>query len=69
MEIETGGFDIKNFDCAVFDGHYVTGDIDNAYLQRLDEQRNDNVKLMNELANEQAQDTDAAAIGLHNDAS
>ncbi len=32
------------FDCSVFDGNYVTGDIDEAYLQRLEMLRNDRAK-------------------------
>ncbi len=35
---------IERFDCAVFDGHYVTGDIDDAYLARLEQHRNDKAK-------------------------
>jgi len=36
-----GNPNIERFDCSVFDGHYVTGDIDNAYLQRLESKRGD----------------------------
>jgi len=32
------------FDCSVFDGMYVTGDIDDSYLEALREQRNDQAK-------------------------
>lgn len=35
---------MPDFDCSVFDGQYVTGDIDQAYLQRIDTLRNDNAK-------------------------
>ena len=31
----------RNFDCSVFDGKYVTDDIDDFYFKRLEEQRND----------------------------
>ncbi len=31
---------IRRFDCSVFDGHYVTGDVDQAYLDRLYQTRN-----------------------------
>ncbi len=31
----------RQFDCSVFNGEYVTGDIDEKYLKRLEEQRND----------------------------
>ncbi len=36
---------IESFDCSVFDGHYVTGDIDEAYLHRLEQSRSDAAKL------------------------
>ena len=36
-----GGSDIASFDCSVFDGNYVTGDIDDAYLAGLEALRND----------------------------
>lgn len=36
-----GKVKIDAFDCAVFDGKYVTGDVDEAYLQRIDQARND----------------------------
>jgi amidophosphoribosyltransferase len=32
---------IDSFECSVFDGRYVTGDIDDAYLERLSSNRND----------------------------
>lgn len=35
---------ITHFDCSVFDGKYVTGDIDAAYLKRLEDRRNDLAK-------------------------
>ena len=31
----------RTFDCSVFDGKYVTGDIDDLYFKRLEEQRSD----------------------------
>jgi amidophosphoribosyltransferase len=39
-----GKVKIDEFDCAVFDGKYVTGDVDEAYLQRIDQARNDLTK-------------------------
>ena len=39
-----GKVKIAEFDCAVFDGKYVTGDVDEAYLQRIDQARNDVTK-------------------------
>ena len=35
---------VKQFDCSVFNGQYVTGDIDQAYLDNLDAVRNDAAK-------------------------
>jgi amidophosphoribosyltransferase len=35
-----GGSNIANFDCSVFDGNYVTGDVDDAYLANLEVARN-----------------------------
>lgn len=56
-----GNPQIKEFDCAVFDGKYVTGDVDANYLSRLDEERNDSNKSLRKVAG------DGAVIGLHND--
>ena len=36
--------EIKSFETSVFDGKYITGDIDNAYLQRIDDLRNEGAK-------------------------
>ena len=35
---------VNEFDCSVFDGVYVTGDIDTDYLDRLEKNRSDNAK-------------------------
>jgi amidophosphoribosyltransferase len=35
---------IKRFECSVFNGDYVTGDVDESYLAHIDQQRNDNAK-------------------------
>lgn len=35
---------IGQFDCSVFNGEYVTGGVDAAYLDRLERLRNDNAK-------------------------
>jgi amidophosphoribosyltransferase len=39
-----GNASIKQFDCSVFNGEYITGDIDANYLQMLEAQRNDQAK-------------------------
>jgi amidophosphoribosyltransferase len=36
---------ITQFDCSVFTGEYVTGGVDAAYLQGLEDLRNDNAKI------------------------
>ena len=38
---KAGNDQIDTFDCSVFNGEYVTGDIDAAYLNRLERSRND----------------------------
>ena len=46
--------EIKRFETSVFDGKYITGDVDNAYLQRIDNMRNEESKnegLQTELSN------------------
>jgi amidophosphoribosyltransferase len=35
---------LKDFDASCFDGKYVTGDIDEAYLDRLEAARNNSAK-------------------------
>ncbi len=39
-----GNDNIKRFECSVFDGQYVTGDVDKAYLDRIEALRNDSAK-------------------------
>jgi len=58
-----GNPDIDAFDCSVFNGEYVTGDVDQSYLDRLDAQRNDASKSKLE---RDAQLGDSGVIGLHN---
>ncbi|SFU32850.1 amidophosphoribosyltransferase [Halomonas korlensis] len=47
------------FDCSVFDGNYVTGDIDARYLSDLEASRND-------MAKQQQSAGDHALVGMHN---
>ena len=54
--------EVDGFDCSVFDGQYVTGGIDAAYLSRLENQRNDAAK-------KGQNDEENSAIDLHNDSS
>jgi len=37
--------ELKQFDCSVFDGHYVTGDVDAEYIEHLEHLRSENAKL------------------------
>jgi len=46
--VGAGNSEIKEFDCSVFNGEYVTGDIDAAYLERLEKSRNDASKSQQE---------------------
>mgnify|MGYP003384356347 CR=1 FL=1 len=58
-----GNDNIVRFDCAVFDNDYVTGDVDDIYLQKLEAERNDRAK------NGDKNESDLAlgeVIGLHN---
>jgi amidophosphoribosyltransferase len=57
-----GNPDIHRFDCSVFDGEYVTGDVDNEYLSRLARQRSDDAKS----EREQPSSGDGNLIGLYN---
>lgn len=57
-----GNTDIAGFDCSVFTGEYVTGDIDQEYLDRIDAARKDGSK-----SKGRADSGDTAVIGLHND--
>ena len=54
-----GNPQLEQFDCAVFDGNYVAGDISSDYLARLASARNDSSKAKHE-------DTGSNIVGLHN---
>ena len=54
-----GNPDVAEFDCAVFNGKYVTGDVDEEYLARLDAARNDGAKTASDAG-------DNAMMGIHN---
>lgn len=53
---------IKNFDASCFDGHYVTGDITESYLDALEASRNTPKALADRQQNE---NTDLARSQLH----
>lgn len=42
--VKEGNADIEQFDTSVFTGEYITGDVDEAYLDRLEQERNDEAK-------------------------
>ncbi|MGR5559665.1 amidophosphoribosyltransferase [Vibrio fortis] len=56
-----GNQDITQFDTSVFNGEYVTGDIDQQYLDFLDALRNDDSKIQREIQQ------DLANLELHNE--
>jgi amidophosphoribosyltransferase len=58
-----GSVQIDEFDCSVFTGKYVTGDIDQNYLDSIDAERNDNKKSAQGQLFDQGNN---AVIGLHN---
>jgi amidophosphoribosyltransferase len=53
--------EIKKFETSVFSGEYVTGDIDEAYLQRLNDIRSDDAKTVKE------QKEEIANLEIHNE--
>ncbi|MCW9000773.1 MAG: amidophosphoribosyltransferase, partial [Kangiellaceae bacterium] len=58
---------IKRFDTSVFDGKYITGDIDEAYLEALDNKRNDAAKKNGGVEKiEDESDNDDNIMELHN---
>ncbi len=59
-----GSRGLKEFDCAVFDGKYITGDVDKAYLDKLEISRHPGKEKKKKHKEEKAEDS---PIGLHND--
>lgn len=57
-----GNPEIKEFECSVFTGDYVTGDIDAEYLGQIDQQRNDSVRTESGNIGEET-----SSVGLYND--
>lgn len=61
----SGNSHTAGFDCSVFNGEYITGDVDRVYLDRIEALRNDDAQTQNRaqlLA-------DGTVVGIHNDAS
>ncbi len=53
--------DIDGWECSVFDGSYITGDVDEAYLRKLEDLRKDESRF------EAGDNADNGIIDLHND--
>ncbi|PTY36440.1 amidophosphoribosyltransferase [Saccharospirillum sp. MSK14-1] len=60
--VQTHKASVRRFDCSVFNGEYITGDIDAAYLSDLEAARNDQSK-----AKKREKDDESALVDLHND--
>jgi amidophosphoribosyltransferase len=58
-----GNPELDGFDCSVFNGEYVCGDVDDAYLARLEATRNDDAQS----ARRDQLQAEGAVVGLHND--
>ena len=60
-----GNPSVTEFDCSVFDGNYITGDVDQGYLDRVEALRNDDVQS----ARLAGSPEEGAVIGLYNEVS
>jgi amidophosphoribosyltransferase len=58
-----GNPEVKRFDCSVFDGDYVTGDVDESYLNHIHAMRNDDAKHENKANKDNKKES---VIGIHN---
>jgi len=58
-----GNPDIEQFECSVFTGQYITGDVDADYLGRIDAARNDESRTKHD---QHSQGVDSV-MGIHND--
>lgn len=59
-----GNPDIPSFDCSVFDGEYITGDVNEEYLKKLEDRRSDHMKTTMEKA---LAESSNAMVGIQND--
>ena len=57
-----GNPSVDGFECSVFDGRYITGDVDDAYLKNLHAERNDAAQSKRR----EAQGSDVV-VGIHNE--
>ena len=58
-----GNPEVKRFDCSVFDGDYVTGDVDESYLNHIHALRNDDAKHKSQAKKDNKKES---VIGIHN---
>jgi amidophosphoribosyltransferase len=58
-----GNANTDGFDCSVFNGEYITGDVDQNYLDRVESLRNDDAQSQRRAALQE----EGAVVGLHND--
>ncbi len=59
-----GNADVDGFDCSVFSGEYITGDVDQNYLDWVESLRNDEAQSRRRAA----EAAEGAVVGLYNDA-
>ncbi|HEY7883544.1 MAG TPA: amidophosphoribosyltransferase, partial [Cellvibrionaceae bacterium] len=59
-----GSRGVKEFDCAVFNGKYITGDVDKEYLDKLEASRH---QVKEKKKKSKPEKSDDSPIGLHND--
>jgi amidophosphoribosyltransferase len=59
--VRKGNSKLSQFDCSVFTGEYVTGDVNGEYLENLQNQRSDNAK-------QERRDSDEEVIEMYNNA-
>jgi amidophosphoribosyltransferase len=60
-----GNAAVDSFECSVFNGEYITGDVDTAYLERLSDERSDDAQA----SRRESSAGDGVVVGIHNDAS
>ena len=60
---QAGNQKIEAFECSVFDGSYVTGDIDSAYMEKVAASRND----ASRFGSDSTARSESSLINVHND--
>jgi amidophosphoribosyltransferase len=59
-----GNSEVSGFDCSVFSGEYITGDVDQNYLDHIESLRNDEAQTKKRATLQE----EGAVVGIHNDA-